>query len=306
MANVNDWVTIAPGGDTAAPQLPVQVPAGTGGDWVTEPPKAPPPSRGVIGTVADFLRGAGNAVTLGSYDYWRPEVWMSDKPYGESVREQRGKTVQAAQDSPFFYNLGQATGGVPLGMGTGAATNKLVSTAALPLWKRMVVGGAEGATLGGVHGAVEGSYSGIPAEVAKNFGMGSIFGGGIGFGAPVVGALAGKVYRTIADRTGPIPRQMMDAAQADRRGLYDLPENPGSSIADAGPSLLGVAQGAVTGTGTAGPGRSQMVDTFKQRAREAGNRIVQGVRDIYGEAPIPSRVEAAIGTRMQEMGPAYE
>ena len=265
-----------------------------------------PAPRGFMGTMADAVRGAGNAITLGTYDYWRPEVWLSEKPYREAVAEQQAKSAQAQKDSPFSYNMGAATGGVPLGFGAAAVTNKVIPAASqLPLWGRAVVGATEGATLGGLHGAGSTSIN-APEEVLKNFGMGSVFGAGVGAAAPVVGAGVGSAYRAVANRSGPIPRQVMDAAQADRAGVRALPDDPGSTLADAGPSLRGVAQGAVTGTGAAGPGRTQLIDTLTSRDRGTGNRVVQGVEDTFGPAPIPSRVEAGVRDRMREMGPAYE
>ena len=135
--------------------------------------------------------------------------------------------------------------------------------------------------------------------------MGATLGIGIGAAAPAAGALGEGAYRGLANRGifGGPSRAIAEAAQADAAGLQRVATTPGAMLPDAGPSMLGVAQGAVTGTG--GPGRTALVDALRARDMATGQRITGEVNRTFGPAPVPSQVNTGIEAAQAALSPQY-
>ena len=136
--------------------------------------------------------------------------------------------------------------------------------------------------------------------------MGATLGVGIGAAAPAAGRpgrrapiVAWPIAACSADLTA-----IAEAAQADAPGLQRVSPTPGAMLPDAGPSMLGVAQGAVTGTG--GPGRTALVDALGARDVATGQRITGEVNRTFGPARVPSQVQEGIRGAQQALGPQYE
>jgi hypothetical protein len=254
----------------------------------------------------DFARVAGHSATFGLDDRLRGlySQLTGGKGYSAATDEAAAATAAAQQRlGPGGEFAAAATGA----MLPGVALPKLGVTLfreGLPLASRVWRGIAEGAGYGAAQGAGQ-TYSGNPEDYAVSAGKGAGMGAVLGGVAPVVGQTLGSGYRWLANKgwgKDAVPQVIADAANADISGLRNLP--PGGMLPDAGPSMQGVAQGAVTGTG--GEGRTALVTALENRDAGAGQRIQGTVDALYGPAPVPSRLEAGVRQQMANMGPAYD
>jgi hypothetical protein len=287
--------------------------------FLAEPDKTKPPERTWAETVgdyipgpqgvSDFVRTGSNAATYGQYDRVRAagEVLTGGAPsYAEALQDKVARS-QAARErlGPFMAGTADAVGGLVTGStlakAGGMATGAIVN-AARPLWQRIGIGALEG----GAHGAAQATghtYSDKPydyfAPAVTGFGLGSVLGGA----APVAGAVGGAASKA-SNRL--FPAELSKAADADRAGLYAMlrgENGPRSMLPDAGPSMLGTAQGSVPGT--SGPGKTSLVRNLQERDRTSPATVAGEVDRIYGPAPTPSYVEEGVRGRMQELSPAY-
>ena len=267
--------------------------------------KAAPSYGQQAGNVA---RIASNALTFGQWDRARAglQALTSDKTYADALKEEVAKSKRAGEEAgPFLRGTGEALGGMVPGIGATAATSRALGTAARPVLQRMGIGAAEGGVLGAAQGAGN-VYTGQPEDYLKAGGMGATLGVGIGAAAPAAGALGAGAYRGLANRGmfGAPSGQIAQAAQADAPGLQRIATTPGAMLPDAGPSMLGVAQGAVTGTG--GPGRTALVDALRARDVATGQRITGEVNRTFGPAPVPSQIQTGIEAAQAALSPQYQ
>ena len=277
------------------------------GAWVTVPPPEPaaPPTDWGQGA-ADVARVGANTLTLGQWDRARAGLRaLGSDTYAGALAEETAKSREAGERlHPFIRGSAQAVGGIPLGLGVGGLTRKVVGDVARPLWQRGVIGAVEGAGIGAAEGAGH-TYTGDPSDYLRNATMGGVFGGMIGGAAPVVSSAGSTAGRWMADKgwfggpTGNVAR----AAQVDPAGLRAIASTPGAMLADA-PAMTALAQGAVPGT--TGPGKHDLVQALRERQRTQASRITGDIDRTFGPAPIPSHVEAGVRERMQDLGPDYD
>lgn len=271
-------------------------------------PVEKPPPRSYYEQAQNVARLASNALTFGQWDRARAGLAAatSDKTYAEALKEEVGKSKQAGEElGPFMRGTAEVLGGLPTGIGVAGASARAFGTASRPLLQRMGIGAAEGGVLGGLQGAGH-TYTGKPEDYIINAGMGSALGLGIGTGAPVAGRAVSGGYEALANRGyfGGPPRPLIRAAEADAPGLANIAGTPGAMLPDAGPSMLGVAQGAVTGTG--GPGKTALTTELTTRNVGSPGRITGELNQIFGPAPVPSYVESGVRDRMRQLGQAYD
>lgn len=231
--------------------------------------------------------------------------------YSEGVGAQHAQTKAIRDANPALAGVGEAAGGLLSGVGLVKNGITLAGRLGSGLVPRILGYGAEGAAYGAASGA-GGTYSEEPQDYMANAAQGAKWGAGIGAAMPVIGAAAGGLYRGATaiggrniegvNRAG--SAALRAAAQADEAGLRALPAmGPEAMLPDAGPSMLGLAQGAATGNG---PGRSGLVNALMERDAGTGQRLASAVDGAIGPAPIPSRVEAGIVSNRRALGPEYE
>jgi len=231
--------------------------------------------------------------------------------YSEGVDAQHAQTKVIKDANPVLAGVGEAAGGLLTGAGLVKNGITLAGRVGSGLVPRILGYGAEGAAYGAVAGA-GGTYSGKPQDYIDNAMSGAGTGAAIGTAMPVIGAAAGGLYRAATavggrniegvNRAG--SAAMRAAAQADEAGLRALPTmGPEAMLPDAGPSMLGLAQGAATSNG---PGRSALVNALAQRDAGTGQRLASAVDGAIGPAPIPSRVETGIRASRRALSPQYE
>lgn len=225
--------------------------------------------------------------------------------YDAGVKSERGKTQAVRDANPVAAGVGEAVGGLAGGAGLVRSGVTLAGRVGSGLFPRFLGYGLEGAGYGAAHGAGN-TYSDNTGDYAANAGKGAVLGGGIGAALPVAGSVAGAGYRVGSAFLGPrvegagrgASAMLRGAAQADEAGLRNLSQlGPEGMLPDAGPAMLGLAQGAGTGTGA---GRSSLINALQDRDSGTADRLLRSLDHNLGPAPIPSRVEAGLsGDRAQ-------
>jgi hypothetical protein len=310
------WAEFRGGGEQAAEPIP-NLPSRENpwADFTTGPPPSTPPTaritvrpQGAMQTFEDVARSASNAVTFGQMDRIRAGIDVAtgdqpnyDKALADAVRKSKEAETAAG---PFLTSTGQAIGGL-VGGGALPAAGVTLIRQTQPLALKAMAGLAEGGFYGAVQGAGN-TYTGNLNDYASNALMGGVLGGGIGLGAPVVGRVGSAAYHKLANRGafGGVPKPLADAARADAQGLAVAANTPGAMLPDAGPSMLGVTQGAYAGA--TGPGKTALEASLRARDRAVPTQVRGTVNQLFGGSPIPSHVEEGIRGRMQALGPHYD
>jgi hypothetical protein len=288
----DEWVVTPP--PRAAPTLD---------EWTIVPPGVGvvPPGNFTMGTAAANWGSLGLSNRLIA----AKRALTSDDTYASALEKTNKQQEQYTADNPWGMVVPKTAAGLASGVGLSGLIGKAIPAlrSAVGLVPRVAAGTVEGGILGGLGGAGH-TYSGIPSDYAKNAGFGTILGAGIGGAAPVAGTAAGKAYRWAADQGfgGGVPAAMVGPVKADITGIRNLP--PGGMLPDAGPSMLGLAQGAVQGKG--GPGKTALEGNLRARNDEVNPIIAREIQRLGPEPPPPAAVEAQIGERMGQLGPRYE
>ena len=262
----------------------------------------------------DWVRMGASGMTFGLADKFAggmDAVTGQAPSYDAGVKAQRARTQEFRDRAPTEAALAEAGGGLVGGAGLLKSGVTLTGRVGNSLLGRVLGFGTEGAAYGAAHGAGN-TYSEKLADYLQNAQHGAATGLLIGGALPVAGSAAGALYRTGAAFLGPrvegagrgASAMLRGAAQADEAGLRNLPSmGPEAMLVDAGPSMLGLGQGAATGTG---PGRSQLVNALMKRDQETGTRLAQTLDREIGPSPIPSRVEAGLEQGRQALSPQYQ
>lgn len=307
--------------NAAAPMLDQTVPQTDAMGTVIGQSQAPAPSgmgygdqmRNVGGALDKTVRMLANGATFGLADKAAggADYLTGNAPsYDAGVKAQRAQTQAIRDEHPTAAAVGEAVGGLGSGAGlirSGVTVAGRVGAGLLP---RVLGYSAEGAAYGGAHGAGN-TYSDNFADYLKNGGKDAAIGAMVGGGLPVLGSVAGGAYRTGSAFLGPrvegtgrgASALLRGAAQADEAGLRSLNQlGPEAMLPDAGPAMLGLAQGAATGTGG---GRSALIDVLQGRDRATAQRLMRSLDDNLGAAPVPSQVEAGLEASREAVGTRY-
>lgn len=261
------------------------------------------PVRSFAGDLNDVVRGLANAVTLGYGDRIAAGagaltgIGGMQGDYAGNLAREHAQTAQFDRAHPVEATALNVAGSamVPLGAIGAAAKGASLGTKAL-------YGALAGGGIGAVQGAAESpDLTNVPqtaADAAKGAGVGLLLGGAI----PIAGAGVGAAYNKAADLfTGGIPgitrggsSHLISAVQADTPQAIQANLDrfgPNAMLADAGPALLGKAQGATLNSDV---GRSTLVSALKQRDAGTNSRIIGDVERALGPAEDPQTVTNAI------------
>lgn len=167
--------------------------------------KPPPPDRGILGGVNNFVGGISDAITQGATFGFADEAGAGMRAlvrggtnliqgkdadlsgnYDRALADIRGREKQFAEEHPVAATVGNVVGGLATG---GPAGETVAAATTLPraIGKAAVTGAGYGA-LGGF-GAGEGSFENRMASA----GVGALTGGLLGTAMPVVGAVGNQV-----------------------------------------------------------------------------------------------------------------
>jgi hypothetical protein len=256
-------------------------------------------ANGLTMGLADKFAGAGDALTGAA------------PSYDAGVKAQRAETQAIRDANPGPAAVAEMAGGLVGGAGlikNGVTLAGRVGSGLLP---RVLGYGTEGAAYGAAHGAGN-TYSEKPADYVENAKKGAEVGAMVGGALPLAGAAVGGAYRLGSAFLGPrvegasrgASAMLRSAAQADEAGMRNLSQmGPEAMMVDAGPAMLGLGQGAATGTGA---GRSRLVNALTERDANTGQRLAGTLDDALGPAPVPSRVEAGLAASREAVGEAYQ
>lgn len=215
--------------------------------------------------------------------------------YAGNFAAERART--AAQE-PGATVVGNVAGALAVPVG-GAA--RLVAAAPGALGK-ITASGALGAGMGAVQGVGDAPDLTDTVDVGAHVAQGAKYGGVIGAALPGVAAGVGAGYRALAGRTH-LPdgvnaiaaERLAKAAQADREGVENLSRlGPEALLADAGPSLQGLAQGVAT---KPGEGRTTLVQALRTRNEGTNARIGADVESALGPAQSPNMAAEGLKAR---------
>ncbi|XAI96522.1 hypothetical protein [Microcystis phage Mae-JY35] len=267
------------------------------------------PRDSLMGKVDTVMRGAADTLSLGMADEIAAGLgtgfgFLGD--YDAELQRQRGIDAADAEDR-FGYRLGgQVAGGVGGGVGlarSGLSLGANAANAGQNLGRVAVGGAADGAILGGLHGA--GSGEGLAGRAASGT-TGLVAGGAVGAAAPYaiagVGAGAKALAAPIMSRLRPeayanralgegIRRSGMTAdditsalarAQADDQGVFNVADAMGNS----GQRMLS------TVARTPNEMRQTVVDTLTQRQMGQGERLTRALAEGFN-APDTAASRAA-------------
>jgi hypothetical protein len=231
--------------------------------------------------------------------------------YDEGVKAERERTQAVHDETPVAAKTAEIAGGLGTGWGLAKSGITLAGRVGPSLLSRMLGFGAEGAAYGAVHGAGN-TYSDNPMDYLANAAEGAKWGFGFGVALPAAGSLSKGAYDAglalLAPRVEGLSRTASAllnlAAKSDGLAANSLSRlGPDAMLPDAGPSMLGLAQGAATGSGS---GRSAIVSALQGRDAATSQRLGASLDAHLGSAPIPSQVEAQIAGDLKNTGALYD
>ncbi len=268
------------------------------------------PVRSLGGDLNDLVRSAANGVTLGFAD--RAAAGMgaltgvggTQGDYAGNLAKEQGQTEQFKQAHPVEAGIANLAGSaaVPLGaIGAAAKGTNLLT--------RSILGAGAGAAIGGVQGAASSPDLTDVPQTAKNAAIGAGEGAALGGVIPSAGRVIGTAVRKVADRVNGgvpgLPRAASDhlisAVEADTPAAVTANINrygPDATLSDAGPALLGKAQGASLNSDE---GRSILQGVLTRRNEGTNSRIMGDVNNALGPAEDPQTVVNAIRARRSEV-----
>lgn len=273
------------------------------------------PVRSLGNDANDIVRAAANGLTFGGAD--RVAAGMtaltgigggdrklsdlitgqSSNDYSGNLERERARTDKFAAENPFSATAANLVGGAVLPLGAIGAASR-----AATLGGKVLAGAGAGGILGGAQGAIGSrDYTDLPQvlkDTAAGAGIGTALGGAIPIGGRMVGGVTEKIANALNGKVTGIPRSasghLIDAINAE--GLPSVQSRlsqlgPDAMLADAGPALLGKAQGASLNSDQ---GRSIMQNALKSRDVGTNARIAGDVERALGPAEDPQTVTDAI------------
>lgn len=274
------------------------------------PPAAPQPSRGGLQVLDDYVRAAANGLTFGLADRLAAGagaltgVGGKSGDYAGNLKIEQGRTDQFASDHPVGNIAANVAGGALLPLGAIGAAAKGASLGAKTLY-----GMGAGAGIGGVQGALSSKdLTDIP-QTAKDAAFGAGGGTLVGGLIPGAGKVIGTGYNAVANAvrgkadgmSRSASQHVVDAMMADNpaRVQAEIARlGPNAMLADAGPALLGKAQGASLNSDE---GRSILQGALRTRNEGTNARISGEVNQALGPAEDPQTVTNAIRAHRSEV-----
>lgn len=228
--------------------------------------------------------------------------------YSGNLERQRGEDERLQREAPAANTLAHVAGGA---LGTMAAAPLAAAgpvTEGAGLLAKTLMSGGVGAGVGAAQGASDAPDLRNLLDVGKRAGVGSVIGGVAGGVLPVAGKAIGYGYNALADAlmkpdgiSRGASKHLVDALMADSAPVVQQRLDrlgPDAMLADAGPALLGKAQGAALNSDE---GRAQLVNALTARNDGTNQRIMGDVERALGPAEDPVTATANIRARRSEV-----
>jgi len=217
--------------------------------------------------------------------------------YGANLKAEQGDTAQFASDHPIASPVLEAVGGTAAPLGVLGAAAKGTTLGA-----KTLLGTGAGLGIGGVQGGLSSKdWTDLPQvgkDVAVGGGTGAVLGGVMPGASKLVGAAYERAANLLSGRVADMSRaaggHLIRGVEADgpaavQARLAEL--GPDAVLADAGPALLGKAQGAALNSDE---GRSVLQTALTQRNEGTNARVMGDVNKALGPAEDPQIVTDAI------------
>ncbi|WP_038950369.1 hypothetical protein [Bradyrhizobium genomosp. III] len=229
--------------------------------------------------------------------------------YSGNLAKQRGEDKRLQEAAPIANAAGNLVGSALLPVGVVGAAAKPVS-----LYAKSLAGLLTGGAIGGVQGVSESPDLTDLGDTAKHAAKGAGVGGALGVSIPLAARGIGAGYGAVADylrgnadnMSRGASKILADALLAD--GPQAVRSNVGrlgndAMLADAGPAMLGKAQGVTLNSDEA---RSIMSNALTGRNDATNSRIMSDVNRALGPAEDPLTVTNSIrGYRSEVDAKAY-
>jgi hypothetical protein len=266
-----------------------------------------------------FAKGA----TIGNYDRLSAlaRSTLGEVSYDQALKEEVAKTEQAAKNiGPVISGtmsaagtMVPAVGAMRLGLSPLAAFGPRVGGIG-----KTALGAAEGGLWGAAQGASE-TYTGGLADKAAGAAAGAIPGaalggaltGGFAGGSAIARGLADMYRRATGAPMSPFQQMPQRGQRLMEQGVaWEGPEaaqarlaqlGPEATLADIGPSMTSIAQGAAT----PGPGTQAMKDVLTAREAARSARLAVDTQAALGRAKDPLEVAQALKETRSEVGKLY-
>lgn len=294
----------------------VEFPAGTSDAVMTAamqkayPPPAKADGGGILKTIDDYVRSAANGMTFGLADRFAAGMGAltgaggNAGDYSGNLKSEQAKTDQFASEHPIGNIAAQTAGGLATFPVGGAAT----AIKEASLGGKALIGAGIGAGYGGLQGAGSSKDLTDLPQVAQNAAIGAGTGFATGGAVPILGAGIGAAGSGIANALQSVPGisraavpHLVSALQADTAPTVQAEITrlgPTAMLADAGPALLGKAQGTALNSDEA---RSTLATALKSRDVATNQRIAGDVNQALGPAEDPQIVRDAIIAHRQSV-----
>lgn len=307
------------------PQIPSFDPMGMPTGMAEAAPTPTPMGYGeqMEKSALSMARQAAKGATLGNYDRLSAlaRSTLGEVPYDQALKEEVAKTEQAGK------NIGPVVSGIMSAAGSMVPATAAMRMGLSPLAAfgprvggigKTALGAAEGGIWGGLQGASE-TYTGGLADKAAGgavgAGTGALLGGAL-TGAFSAGSAASNALRDLYKRaTGAYMSPFEQLPQRGQRVLeqaasWEGPEaaaarlaqlGPQATIADVGPSMSAIAQGATA----PGPGTQALKDVMIAREQARAARLAADTQAALGKAQDPLEVAQALKDARSTVGKLY-
>lgn len=225
--------------------------------------------------------------------------------YADELAALRGAADRDKVDHPWAATTGNLVGGAMLPFGLLGNVVKGAS-----LGGKVFAGGVTGAGIGTAQGLSDTRDLTDWRDAAGNAGKGAALGSMIGVSVPLAGAGLGAAYRTAA----PFFARPVDGASRTTTGLLANALSQHSSdtldrlgpqaiLADASPSMQGLAQGVAA---KPGPSADMLAAALADRQAGQAGRLATDLNENLGPAISRSEINAGMDARQAATGPMYE
>lgn len=263
------------------------------------PVMQPTPDRGVLGTVDDTVRMLTNKIPFADrFSAGMDTLLGTGLPgadYAKNLQNERWKDQALDAEHPF---LAKALGTLGGGAAVVATAPADVLAPGATLAAKALAGAGTGAAYGGVQGASSAPDLTNLADTAQRAAEGAGVGAFTGAALPIMARGIGSVYEGAANLANGGTVGMSRAAAAPLLSAITAqgPQDVQSAVsrlgdqgmlADAGPALLGKAQGAALNSDQA---RQTLFDALNNRATGTIARINQDVNSALGPAQSPQQI----------------
>ena len=246
--------------------------------------------------LADVTRSAANSIPFADRMSAAMDM-VGGGSYADNLAREHAEDQFAQSRDPFGYAAGTLAGTAALPMGFMGDAYRGAS-----LGGKVLLGAGTGAAINGLQGASSSPDLTSPGQTLPLMAQGAGYGAAFGGALPIAGAAIGAGVRAATPFFTPRPDGMSRTVfgllgNSTRQGALDNLDTlgPDAMLADASPSLTGLAQGTA---GKDSAARDMMIDALKNRDDGTNYRLMADRYASFGPAISPDQAKLAMTNRM--------